>query len=340
MKERTLDPLKIGITYNVKREVQQAGSDNDAEAEFDSPFTVAAIHSAIASLGHQVVDLEANKELPVRLASAGVDIVFNIAEGIQGRNREAQVPALLDMLEIPYSGSDSTALTLTHDKNLSKKVVAEAGVATPAAILMHSAVQEIPANLTYPVIVKPVAEGSSKGIFTSSVVHNAQALKQAVAESIRRYHQPALVETFVGGREFTVGILEDDDIEVLPPMEIVFLQKEDCSIYSYQYKLEWEKYLRYDTSPKLSLAQKKQLKDFARKSFIALGCRDVARMDFRMDHAGDLYFLECNALPGLAPDWSDLCFIATGAGMSYQQLIERIITPALKRVKRKTFALS
>jgi len=328
------DPaLLIAIVYNLKRSTLLDIFQNDDEAEFDSLQTVEAISSAIKSLGHDVLILEANKDLPKFLIAQKIDLVFNIAEGYKGPNREAHVPALLELLSIPFTGSDSKALTITLDKGLAKKVVSEAGVATPRGWLFRDPGQDIPQKFDFPFIVKPVAEGSSKGISSSSVVHEAHSLQKAVEAILERYNQPALVEQFVGGREFTVGVLEDGNLEVLPPMEIIYLNNEECPIYSYNYKLEWHDFLRYETKPLLTSALKNKLENYARKAFRALGCRDVARFDFRMDTRGNLYFLECNALPGLAPNWSDLCLISNAAGISHEALIQKILSPALKRLR-------
>jgi D-alanine-D-alanine ligase len=324
--EPPLEARLIAVTYNLKRTA------HDQEAEFDSPQTIDAISTAIRALGHDVIMLEANEKLPARLAQGDVDLVFNIAEGYAGHNREAHVPALLEMLAIPYTGSDSKALTVTLDKALAKKVVAAAGILTPKSVIFNSPTQEPSNKLSFPLIIKPLSEGSSKGISSSSVVHNTPELQHAVKNILFRYDQPALVEQYVGGREFTVGVLENSTLEVLPPMEIIYLCDEPCPIYSYAYKLNWQAFLRYETKPHLNKALKTRLENYALRAFKALGCRDVARFDFRMDHKGQLYFLECNALPGLAPDWSDLCLISTAAGISHQELIQRILTPALKRL--------
>ena len=331
---------RIAITYNLKRTALSDGLINDSEAEFDSLQTVESIGDAITALGHEVIALEATAELPIKLLAGKIDLVFNIAEGFNGHNREAHVPALLELLSIPYTGSDSKALTVTLDKALAKKIVTDAKIATPKALLIHDGEQKIPENLHYPCIVKPIAEGSSKGISNSSVVHEPSALQQAVLKIVENYQQPALVEQFVGGREFTVGVLENGCLDVLPPMEIIYLHDEPCPIYSYAYKLEWQNFLRYETRPLLSQALRARLENYACRAFRALGCRDVARFDFRMDHKNNLYFLECNALPGLAPDWSDLCLISSAAGISHQELIQRILAPALIRYENKSKFLS
>ena len=333
IKTRPLNHLKIGFTYNEKRITPCMNPLTDTEAEFDGPRTLEAIRSAIRKMGHEVIDFEATSDLPAKLGSADVDIVFNIAEGLRGRNRESQVPALLDMMGLPYTGSDATTLAVTLDKGLAKKVVAEEGVPTPPSFLISDAREKIPSTVLYPLIVKPVAEGSSKGIYSSSVVHSENELRETAGKIIERYNQPALVETYVGGREFTIALLGEKRPKVLPPMEILFLDQVDFPVYSYEYKLDFESHIRYETKPTLTSKEKNLIESYARKAFMALGCRDVARMDFRMDLYGNLYFLECNPLPGLTPGWSDLCLIAEGCGMSYDTIIQEILSPAIRRLK-------
>jgi D-alanine-D-alanine ligase len=332
-KTRPLNHLRIGFTYNEKRVTPGMNPLTDTEAEFDGPRTLEAIRNAIRKMGHEVIDFEATSDLPAKLGSADVDIVFNIAEGLKGRNRESQVPALLDMMGLPYTGSDATTLAVTLDKGLAKKVVAEEGVPTPPSFIISDAREKIPSTVLYPLIVKPVAEGSSKGIYSSSVVHTENELRETAGKIIERYNQPALVETYVGGREFTIALLGEKRPKVLPPMEIMFLDQVEFPVYSYEYKLDFENHIRYETKPILNSKQKNLIETYARKAFMALGCRDVARMDFRMDLYGNIYFLECNPLPGLTPGWSDLCLIAEGCGMSYETIIQEILSPAIRRLK-------
>jgi D-alanine-D-alanine ligase len=188
----------------------------------------------------------------------------------------------------------------------------------------------------WPLMVKPVAEGSSKGVLAKSVVHNESELREVVKEMVGRYQQPALIEEFVGGREFTVGLLGERRPKALPPMEIVFLDKTDKTpIYRFEDKLETNDRIRYDVPAKLDPGQTDRLKSAARGAFMALGCRDVARIDFRMDDRGRFTFLECNPLPGLTPGWSDLVLISNGAGMDYRTLIGEILSGAIRRYKER-----
>ncbi|MFY1825928.1 D-alanine--D-alanine ligase family protein [Myxococcus fulvus] len=336
---RKTGPLRVGFTYNVKRVKPSAHGEavEDSEAEYDSPNTLQAIREAIASWGHEVIDLEATAELPTVLSSTPLDIVFNIAEGFKGRNRESQVPAMLELLDIPYTGSDPATLSIALDKALAKKIVRQAGILTPNFQLMATGKERLNKEFTsFPLIVKPVAEGSSKGVVTKSVCHSEAELREVVREIASKYQQPALIEEYIGGREFTVGLLGERRPRVLPPMEIVFLDKgEKNPVYSFQHKLDWTDRIRYDAPAKLEPALLEKLRTAARSSFMALGCRDVARIDFRMDDKGRIYFIECNPLPGLTPGWSDLVLIAQGAGMDYRALIGEIMAPAIRRYKER-----
>jgi D-alanine-D-alanine ligase len=330
-------PLRVGFAYNVKRIVPTPDAMEDSEAEYDSPTTLQAIREAIASWGHEIVDLEATPELPSLLASTPLDLVFNIAEGLKGRNRESQVPALLELLDIPYTGSDPATLSIALDKGLAKKIVRQHGIQTPNFQLMTTGKERLLKDFTkFPLIVKPVAEGSSKGVVSKSVCNTESELREAVREILERYQQPALVEDYIAGREFTVGLLGEKRPKVLVPMEVVFLDKsEKTPVYSFQHKLEWNDRIRYDVPAKLDPAQLERLRSASRAAFMALGCRDVARIDFRMDERGRIFFLECNPLPGLTPGWSDLVLIAQGSGIDYRNLIGEILSGAIRRYKER-----
>jgi D-alanine-D-alanine ligase len=332
---RRTGPLKVGFTFNVKRVVPSGEGGDDSEAEYDSPKTLQAIREAIASYGHEVVDLEANADLPAKLRSSPVDLVFNIAEGIKGRNREAQVPAMLELLDIPYTGSDPAALSIALDKALAKRVVWQQGILTPDFVLMNTGKERLPKELRLPAIVKPVAEGSSKGILGKSVVQTEAELREVAREMALRYRQPALVESYIQGREFTVGMLGERRPKVLPIMEVVFTSDEPLPIYDFAAKLDWTHRVRYDVPAKLEPAPQREIERVARAVFTALGCRDVARVDFRMDAEGKIYFLECNPLPGLTPGWSDLVLVAQAAGLEYRALIGEILSCGIRRYRER-----
>ncbi|MFT5429410.1 MAG: D-alanine-D-alanine ligase [Myxococcota bacterium] len=322
--------LRVGFSYNVKRVDPKSG--DDADAEFDSPETIEAVSKAISALGHEVIALEATPQLPRLIGDLDIDVVFNIAEGLRGRSREAQVPALLEILGIPYTGSDPAALAITLDKALAKRIVTTAGVATPHWVLLGKDAV-IPTNLTFPVIVKPNAEGSSKGISRSAVARDQAELEAAVASARSRFSSNLLVEEFLVGREFTVGILGDVQLTTLPIMEIAFDAPEDAlPIYSYEHKIETEGGVSYQVPANIDAELAERIRQVALTSFEALGCRDVGRVDVRLNGAGEPNFIECNPLPGLSPGFSDLCVAAAAADMSHGALIARILSPAVRRL--------
>ncbi len=335
-KPRRAERLKVGFAFNVKRVTPDLAGEQDVEAEYDSPKTLQAIREAITSYGHEVVDLEATSDLPIQLASTPVDVVFNIAEGFKGRNRESQVPALLELLDIPYTGSDPAALSVSLDKALAKRMVRTHGILTPGYLVMQTGKERLPKELGFPLIVKPVAEGTSKGVTKRSVVRDEAELRDVAREMIGKYRQAALAEEYINGREFTVGLLGERRPRVLPPMEIVFLDEADPTpIYSFEMKQDWSDQIRYEVPARLTERELDRLEKAARECFAALGCRDVARIDFRMDADGRLFFIETNPLPGLAPGWSDLVLIAQAAGIDYRGLIGEILSFAIRRYQER-----
>jgi D-alanine-D-alanine ligase len=334
-RRRQPEPLRIGFTFNVKRVSSKNG--NDTEAEYDAPETIDSIRDALESYGHVVLPFEATAELPRLLMDSPVDLVFNIAEGVEGRNREAAVPALCELMGIPYTGSDAATLSIALDKALSKRVLCQHGILTPEFQVMETGRERLSPKMRFPLIVKPNQEGSSKGVSAhASVVDDEESLRQVVRELLDRYRQPALIEHYIAGREFTVGLLGDKRPRVLPPMEILFLDKNNPRpVYDYQIKQEWEKHVYYQCPAQLTPTELRAIERVARETFAALDCRDVARVDLRMDSEGDFYVLEVNPLPGLTPNYSDLCLIAKAAGIDYRSLIGEVLTGGLKRLREK-----
>ena len=334
-RRRPAEPLRIGFTFNVKRVDSKNG--NDAEAEYDAPETIESIREALESYGHQVLPFEATAELPRQLMQQPVDLVFNIAEGVAGRNREAAVPALCELMGIPYTGSDAATLSIALDKALSKRVLMQHGILTAEFQVMETGRERLSPKLKFPLIVKPNQEGSSKGVSASaSVVDDEEGLRAIVRELIERYRQPALIEAYIPGREFTVGLLGDRRPRVLPPMEILFKDKtNERPVYDFQIKQEWEKHVQYECPAKLTPAELKAIERVCRETFAALDCRDVARVDLRLTPKGEFYVIEVNPLPGLTPGYSDLCLIAKAAGIEYRTLIGDILEGGLKRLREK-----
>lgn len=329
--------MKIGLTYDLKATVEaRPGGPEDESEEYDPPDTIDALAAEIAGLGHQVVRLGGGGAFLENLRHSAVDFVFNIAEG-RGtyRSREAQVPSVLEMLGIPYSGSDPLTLSLCLDKPLTKRVALSAGVATPS----YQVIEEIDGlnglregALHVPVVVKPAFEGSSKGIRLTSRVDQWADLCQPVNTVLQMYHQPALVEEFIAGTEITVGIVGNSPPQVVGVMEVVPRLNQDGSfMYTLEVKRDWERLVFYRCPPHLPDSCIEQIKAMALTLFKVLGCRDLARLDFRVDQSNNPYFLEANPLPGLSPIYSDLPIISGLCGWSYSQLIETILNASLDR---------
>ncbi|MFA5561552.1 MAG: ATP-grasp domain-containing protein [Eubacteriales bacterium] len=326
-------PLTVGIIYNLKKGVHSDVP--DAEAEYDNIETVHAIEAALREGGHRTVLLEADGSLPERLRTTRLDIAFNIAEGISGRGREAQVPALLHYYGIPFTGSDETTLCVALDKALTKRLLLTHRIPTPRyAVLTPDTLRRLPA-LPYPVIVKPVAEGSSKGISEVSVVKNREELRTLAAANLAAYRQDLLAEAYIAGREFTVGLLGNgEDLRVFTPMEICFKKPTQGAfhVYSYPVKQDYTRYVSYACPADISPGIEQEMVRLSRKIYRALSCRDFARIDFRVSEEGKVCFIEINPLPGLAPGYSDYPMAAAFCGMDYAALVQGILHAACRRL--------
>mgnify|MGYP001160571615 CR=1 FL=1 len=323
----------VGVVCNRKRKGHE-----EEDAEFDEPATIQAICDALGRHGIATVTLDADATLVQKLLERKVDMVFNIAEGIRGRGRESQVPAILDFLGIPYTGSDPVALGLSMDKMLCELVASGCGVCTARHVLVKD-VGDIPSSLPYPVIVKPNAEGSGKGISEHCIATGKDELERLVREGLKGVEDGLLVEEYLPGREFTVGVLGNGKTkQILPPMEILYnsYTQGTYKVYSYKVKCNYKDYVRYACPAPLSQEETDRLSDAAGKVFDALSCHDVARADFRMDAQGNFRFLEINPLPGLAPNYSDLPMIAQAAGIDYDGLVCAIYDAACSRIAGMT----
>jgi D-alanine-D-alanine ligase len=269
------------------------------------------------------------------LSAPRPDLVFNYAEGEGiGRTREARVPAVLEMLQIPYTGSDPLTLAATLDKDCAKRLVAACGVATPAWALFtgdYEVVEERLAGLPFPVIAKPAYEGSSKGVLATSLVCRPAELADTLRRLFEAYRQPILVEEFIDGDELTVGLVGNGPPEVLGIMRVVPRQTDAPFIYSLEVKRDWERRVSYECPARISAADEDAVRSAALACWDALGCRDVSRADFRL-RGGVPYFLEINPLPGLSPVSGDLVLIAQAVGVEYRGLIARILDAALARL--------
>jgi D-alanine-D-alanine ligase len=325
--------MRIGLAYDLKSAVPLAeNSTDDALEEYDSLETVQAIAAALESAGHSVVMLGGGEGFLENILREKVDFVFNIAEGRgNSRSRESQVPAVLEMLGIPYTGSDPRCLTVCLDKPWAKKMVAAEGVATPNWRLIND--EEELNKLSwekFPAIVKPAHEGSSKGIRLSSVVDNMGRLQEELSRLLNAYRQPAMIEEFISGDEVTVGIIGNSPPKVIGMMRILPRKKEGRFVYSLEVKRDYLNLVDYECPPQLGGKVVSDIISASLKTFKCLGCRDFARIDFRVGADGTPYFLEINPLPGLGI-YSDLVIIALKTGWTYQGLIRAVFEAALKR---------
>lgn len=325
--------LRVGITYNLKKDFSQPENQPvDFLEEFDAEETIDAIREALESEGHKVIKLGGGTHLIDRLKKASVDIVFNIAEGLEGRNREAHIPALLEFLNIPYTGSDPLTLSLTLDKAMAKRVIMSQNIPTPPFKKIERLEELDGLNLHYPLFVKLCYEGSSKGVRLDSKILDRPSLEGKARELLETYHSPLLVEEFVNGPEFTVGIIGNADPFVLGVMQIEVKGKPpEESIYSLEIKREWEEKVRYHCPPSIEQNLMKKIEEVALRAYRALECRDVSRVDIRVGVDRTPYFLEINPLPGLSPVYGDLVIMARSMGWDYARLVKTIFHQALKR---------
>ncbi len=325
--------MRIGIAYDLKHDFSiDGGRPYDWLEEYDSEDTIQAVQDAIEALGHEAVSLGAGRTFLERIRKTPVDLVFNLAEGYKGRNREAHIPAILEMLEIPYTHSDPLTLAVTLDKEMAKRIVLSEGIPTPAFKLIRNQRDAEDIGFPFPLFVKPAYEGSSKGIRSHSRVEGEEELEREIHRLLKDYGTPVLVEAFLPGREFTVGILGNGSPYVLGIMEVAPSEGSvEDFIYSVSVKREWIRRAQYRCPPDMSPSLLDQIEEVAIGSYKVLGCRDVARIDIRFGEDGRPYFLEANPLPGLAPGYSDLVILADLMGWSYGQLIEAILRHAFGR---------
>ncbi len=325
--------MKVGITYNLKKDFPLLpGQPVDEFEEFDAEETIDAIQEVLEAKGHHVVRLGGSPELIDRLKRDPVDFVFNIAEGLRGRNREAHIPALLEFLEIPYTGSDPLTLSLTLDKLMAKRVIDSEGIPTPRFKKIETLDDLLGVDLRYPLFIKPCYEGSSKGIRLDSKVADRASLERKIRALLNDYPPPILIEEFVAGPEFTVGILGNREPFVLGIMqiEITGVPQEEA-VYSLEVKRDWVARVRYHCPPLVDPAAQKRIAETALRAYRALDCRDVARVDLRMGRDGVAYFLEINPLPGLSPSYGDLPIMASRMGWAYARLVGAIFDSAAAR---------
>ena len=328
-----ISPMKtVGLTYDLKTDYQfKDGDPADANAEFDHPSTIDVIADAIASNGFKVEKIGNAGNLLERIGSLKADIVFNISEGLFGRNRESQVPIILEMNRIPFVGADALTLGLTLDKVMAKKIFIADKIPTPKFFEVSSI--EALENLNhhkFPLIVKPRFEGSSKGLSESSRVENKDELIKQVDYIVNTYKQPALVEEFISGQEFTVAVVGNDPPETLPVVQIKIDGKLNLKDKFYTFARITSDRLEYVCPAKISVELKNKLDELALRTYMAVECRDFGRVDFRVDNEGRPYVLEINPLPSLSTE-DVFMLLAKNIGITYEQMIGKILNSAIKR---------
>lgn len=324
--------MKIGLTYDLREDYRAEGYGEEDTAEFDRADTIESIEAVLRRLGYRTDRIGHVKALVNRLAAGERwDLVFNIAEGLHGIGREAQVPAILDAYRIPYTFSDPMVLSLTLNKAMTKRVVRDLGIPTPDFTLIEEISDLDSVDLPFPLFVKPVAEGTGKGITAASRVMDKNALFDVSRRLLQRFSQPVIVETFLPGREFTVGIIGTGrEAKAIGTMEIFFREQAEPEAYSYTNKKNYEELVTYRLA-KDSLGSRAA--EVAISAWRGLGCRDAGRIDLRADAGGIPNFIEVNPLAGLNPDHSDLPILCNMVGIRFHELIASIMASALKRIK-------
>ena len=322
----------VGITYDLRQDYLSAGLSEEETAEFDRIDTIEAIEEALVNLGFKTDRIGNIFNLTKKIADGGCwDMVFNIAEGLKGFAREAQVPSLLDAFNIPYTFSDPLSLSLSLHKALTKRVMRDLGIPTPDFFVVEHPSDIELVNLPFPLFAKPIAEGTGKGITPSSKIKCFPELETVCINLLTNYKQPVLLEAFLPGREFTVGVLgTGNEAEAIGTLEIVLREQAEPTAYSYVNKERCEELVEYRMVND-SLSRKAQ--EIALKAWQGLGCRDAGRIDLKVDIHGIPNFIEANPLAGLHPAHSDLPTLCQAVGISYHHLIGKIMASALKRAK-------
>lgn len=332
--------MRVGLTYDLRSEYLAAGYGEEETAEFDRDDTIDSLESALRELGHETDRVGNVQQLVKRLAAGDRwELVFNICEGLRGPGREAVVPALLDAYDIPYTFADPLVLTVSLHKGLTKTVLREHELSTPRSMVVESAgsLEDLDGHLLrYPLFIKPVSEGTGKGITAASKINSPGELAAGCRELLAKFRQPVLIEEFLPGREFTTALIgTGDDARVLGTMEIILLDAAEPEVYSYVNKERCEELVEYrlgqpDIDPEVAATEA-----LALAAWRALGGRDAGRVDIRSNATGQPQFIEVNPLAGLHPQHSDLPIIATMVGMPYVELIRQIVDSASRRVARK-----
>lgn len=358
--------MRVGLTYNIKKEIssevlektsqhlhqQNLADENlmqnyshrlsDTYAEWDDEETINAVKNAIEKAGHSVILIEADEHAYEKLKSSRPDIVFNMAEGHGGSARESYIPSMLELLGIPYTASDPITIGICHDKSRCKEILSYHNVPTPEFFITENMVNGYP-KVKYPAFVKPLHEGSSKGIYNSCVVKNNNELNKEISRIKKDYDQPSIIEDFLEGTEFTVAVIGNgENTTVLPIVEINLSCVPEGFNKIYSYEVKWffdtrENKLDIFTCPaNISKNLTKKIEKLVLDAYKALRIRDWARFDVRCDRNENPYIIEVNPLPGILPNPDDnSCFpkAARAVGIDYDSLIQKVLNLAIDRYK-------
>ncbi|WP_027361378.1 ATP-grasp domain-containing protein [Halodesulfovibrio aestuarii] len=328
--------MLVGITYDLRDDYLSLGYSEEETAEFDSPVTIAAIEASLQQMGHQVDRIGSLHSLVSRLAEGKQwDIVFNIAEGMHGFAREAQIPALLEGYGIPCTFSDALTLSVCLHKARTKQILKASGIATPDFAVVEKASDAELMALQLPLFAKPVAEGTSKGVTGASIIESQDNLTVTCSALLKTFRQPVLVERFLPGREFTVGIVGTGSwAKALGTMEVCLGNNAEQGAYTYENKEEYEDRVHYQLATDLAAQASAEV---ALSAWRALGCRDAGRVDIRLDEHGSPSVIEVNPLPGLNPERSDLPILCALADITYSELVSLIMDSVLRRTDSAHF---
>jgi len=324
--------IKIGMTFDLRSYYLSQGYSEVETAEFDRESTIDGIADALSQLGHTPERIGALTQLVPRLAAGERwELVFNIAEGMHGFGRESQVPAVLDAYRIPYTFSDPVVLGLSLHKGWAKRIIRDLGLPTPDFAVVESDADIAGVRLPYPLFAKPIAEGTGKGITAASKLDGPAELESRCRELLDRFRQPVLVERFLPGREYTVGITgTGGEARSVGTMEVLLRRQAEAGVYSYANKENSEELVDYRL---VKDARAQAAQETALAVWRGLGCRDGGRVDLREDERGVPNVMELNPLAGLHPEHSDLPIICNLAGIGYRELIRRIVDSALLRAR-------
>ncbi|MCA9991983.1 MAG: hypothetical protein H6666_09575 [Ardenticatenaceae bacterium] len=352
--------MRVALLANLKKNAPTwPNMSPDRWDDLDSEETIQAILEALAAGGHEATFLEGDVSLYDSLRKFKPEICFNICEGHFGNAREAVVPALLDTMRVPYTGSDVLTLALALDKPMTKRILAYHKLPTPPFQTFERVNEHLDPDMRFPLFVKPSREGTGMGVTAESIVYDEGQLRTQLRRLFDRYDQPVLAERFIDGREVTVGVVgnlaspvawrmpENEDapriqrgLHFLPPLEVDMSRypKEEAGVYTSRIKTEMAHEFHYLCPAPLPAELVEDLNWLTAATFRVTGCRDVARVDFRLDaeDGNKPYILEINPLPGLNPEYSDLCIEGKAAGWSYEYLVNRILDEAIERYDMST----